>query len=68
MHTINCSNSILLISRHNVNCLILESSDMKASELEEDIDDSLVDEIQDLLQSSDSELEWSDEEIPRPKV
>lgn len=33
-----------------------------------ELDDSDVDAIQDLLQSSDSEIEWSDDELPRPKI
>lgn len=32
-----------------------------------DVNDSDVDEVQSLLQSSVSDLEWSDNEVPRPK-
>lgn len=32
-----------------------------------DLNDSDVDEIQNLLQSSDSDIQLSDEELPRPK-
>lgn len=46
----------------------LESSDMKSPKFDEDMDDSLVDEIQELLQSSDSEFEWSEDDVPRPKI
>lgn len=32
-----------------------------------DLDDSDVEQVQSLLQSSDSEFEWSDDDLPRPK-
>lgn len=38
-----------------------------ATEIQDGFDDSLVDEVQELLLSSDSEFDWLDDEMPLPK-
>lgn len=70
-----CGKYFIHIKYYSVNCLctfthlyfLLGGCGMDSSENKEDLDDSFIDAVQDLLQSSESEIEWSDEELPRPK-